>query len=397
MTKTTKMTAMAVSRARAPAELVDTAEYSGLRCSITTSGARFWYRYRDFDTGKLKSVTIGHLGPDMTLARAREVVIDLKQQRANGQTPRLARNSSGGHTVAQAVADYTAALQSRRTPKGVANAAALLKKLTDAHGAMDIAKLGVDAIRTLALDETRKGNNRQAGVLLNEVAAVIDLATLNNHLPIDAGNPVDTVKRLLKAAKVSTSGQRRQRFLTDDELCLWLSWLPSGGFSQGQRTALMISLWTGCRTGEAIGANWSDINLEVGTWGLPDTKTGIPRVIRLPKQALSYLSAVKELSSSAWVCPSSRSGGHLQQKGLTETMWHISKRGGEAPIAQWTPHDIRRTVRTGLSKLGCPREVAEAALGHTKNGVIGIYDLHKYESEVGIWLQQWADHVDSLR
>lgn len=32
-------------------------------------------------------------------------------------------------------------------------------------------------------------------------------------------------------------------------------------------------------------------------------------------------------------------------------------------IPHWTPHDLRRTVRTGLSRLQCPNEVAEAYWG----------------------------------
>ena len=50
----------------------------------------------------------------------------------------------------------------------------------------------------------------------------------------------------------------------------------------------------------------------------------------------------------------------------------------------------------GLARLGCPREIAEAALGHSKAGIVGVYDLHTYEKEVGEWLQKWCDHLDAL-
>ena len=65
-------------------------------------------------------------------------------------------------------------------------------------------------------------------------------------------------------------------------------------------------------------------------------------------------------------------------------------------IEDWSPHDLRRTVRTGLSRLGCPSEVAEAVLGHSRKGIEGTYDLHKYENECAVWLQRWADHLDGL-
>ena len=65
-------------------------------------------------------------------------------------------------------------------------------------------------------------------------------------------------------------------------------------------------------------------------------------------------------------------------------------------IPYWTLHDLRRTVRTGLSRLQCPNEVAEAVLGHKRCGVEGIYNLYKYYAECQKWLQVWADHLDKL-
>jgi hypothetical protein len=47
--------------------------------------------------------------------------------------------------------------------------------------------------------------------------------------------------------------------------------------------------------------------------------------------------------------------------------------------------------------LGCPREVAEAVLGHSAGNIIGTYDLHAYFDEAGAWLQKWNDHLDTLR
>ena len=57
---------------------------------------------------------------------------------------------------------------------------------------------------------------------------------------------------------------------------------------------------------------------------------------------------------------------------------------------------VRTFLRTGLSRLQCPSEVAEAILGHTKKGLIGTYDLHRYTEQSREWLQRWADHLDTL-
>ena len=65
-------------------------------------------------------------------------------------------------------------------------------------------------------------------------------------------------------------------------------------------------------------------------------------------------------------------------------------------MAHWTPHDLRRTVRTGLSRMGCSNEVAGAVLGHSSMGIEGTYDLYKFEPECREWLQKWADYLDIL-
>ncbi|NCA72593.1 MAG: DUF4102 domain-containing protein [Sphingobacteriia bacterium] len=55
----------------------------------------------------------------------------------------------------------------------------------------------------------------------------------------------------------------------------------------------------------------------------------------------------------------------------------------------WTPHDLRRTCRTRLSEIGIAQEVAEKVIGHTAQGVVGVYDQHKYRHEIRAALQAW--------
>ena len=62
----------------------------------------------------------------------------------------------------------------------------------------------------------------------------------------------------------------------------------------------------------------------------------------------------------------------------------------------WTVHDLRRTVATGLAKLGCSRVVQDRILNHVDNSVSAIYDTHRYDNEARVWLQKWADYLDAL-
>jgi integrase len=59
-------------------------------------------------------------------------------------------------------------------------------------------------------------------------------------------------------------------------------------------------------------------------------------------------------------------------------------------------HDLRRTHRTLLSRIGTPFEVAEAILGHKAMGVAAVYDRHSYEAEKGIALDRLAATIQQI-
>jgi integrase len=70
-----------------------------------------------------------------------------------------------------------------------------------------------------------------------------------------------------------------------------------------------------------------------------------------------------------------------------------------AGVTDWTLHDIRRTVASGLQRLGVRLEVTEAVLNHRSGsmaGIVGVYQRHDYAAEKRDALARWADYVDAL-
>jgi integrase len=65
-------------------------------------------------------------------------------------------------------------------------------------------------------------------------------------------------------------------------------------------------------------------------------------------------------------------------------------------IPHWTPHDLRRTARTGMARLGVPETVAERVINHMPDGTVKVYDLHTYLDEKRDALNKWAAHVESV-
>jgi hypothetical protein len=67
-----------------------------------------------------------------------------------------------------------------------------------------------------------------------------------------------------------------------------------------------------------------------------------------------------------------------------------------APLPHWTIHDLRRTLATGLQRLGVRLEVTEAILNHvggSRSGIAGIYQRHDWATEKRAALDAWATHV----
>jgi hypothetical protein len=62
-------------------------------------------------------------------------------------------------------------------------------------------------------------------------------------------------------------------------------------------------------------------------------------------------------------------------------------------IGDWRVHDLRRTVRTGIDKLGTLPHICEAVLNHLLPKLVRTYNRNTYENEKRKALDTWA-HQD---
>ncbi|MBW9259201.1 MAG: tyrosine-type recombinase/integrase [Candidatus Thiodiazotropha sp. (ex. Lucinisca nassula)] len=402
----------------------DTGENTGLRVKCGATGVKtFFYRYTSPITSKLVQVKIGHF-PETSLAEARLKLHELKQIRRQGRCPRTeAREQQQQEkeqekarvepveklfTVKDLVELYlTQYIEDRKSPNGRIIAGArkpkgqsetrrtlygdAIPKLGEMPANAVTRKAVVDMIMAIV----QRGANVQAGNVLRELSAAYEFAIGLGYFSDEFANPAILAKASLRQAKVKLTHQRGKRVLSDTELATLLKWLPGADYTATQKNVLRFTLWTGCRTGEVCNAAWQDIDLEKQTFHIRESKTGTERYVQLPRQAVEFLTALR-MTTGDYLFPSQKTKLPIQQKQLTEQAWRMRQADTMIKIPTWTPHDLRRSVRTGLSRLQCPNEVAEAALGHSRKGIEGTYDLHRYEAECRQWLQKWADHLDSL-
>lgn len=419
----------------------DIGEYNGLRVTCGKTGLKsFVYRYRSPIDNSLKKITLGNY-PHMSLAEARIELQRLKLLRSQGVCPATQRKEEK-LTLKKNKEDSTAITIKTLTLKDVIDLYLTEviedREITDQRtGAKKIIqgsrtlKGQQEARRTLYVDAVAKLGDRpadglirkdivefikgiidrgaqvQAGRVLSELVAAYDYAIGLDYFPENFANPALLAKSSLKQTRIKLTCNKRTRVLSDSELKHLLFWLPVSGFSKHHKSILMLALWTGARTGEICSAEWKDINFEKATWHLRGTKNGTERFVQLSKQCIEHLKKLPSLNSH-YLFPSFRTGKPIAQKTITEAKWVLrgenrAKNYNFQPhqlwpkdMEDWNPHDLRRTLRTNLSRLRCPTDVAEAVLGHSKKGIEGTYNLHTYEKECAIWLQRWADYLDSL-
>jgi len=405
--------------------LVDSGENTGLRVKCGKTGVKtFIYRYKSPITLKLVQVKIGNY-PETSLAEARLRLQALKGLRRQGRCPRTEsirekeehdrkrkelrkRQEERSFTVEKMIEFYLSekiedrkgsngeVVPGSRKPKGQAEARrTLYRDVVSQIGDVPASSVSRKSVVDLVMNIVNRGANVQAGYVLRELRAAYEYAIAMGKLDNSNYNPAALAAMSLRQAKVRLSPKKGKRVLNDDELSRLLEWLPQSSYTPTQKNVLRLTLWTGCRTGEICGSSWDDFDLSRGILHIRESKTGISRNVQLPNQAQRFLEVLR-LTTGKYPFPSQKTGKPIQQKQLTEQAWRMRRNRTMIDLPRWTPHDLRRSVRTGLARLGCPSEVAEAILGHTQLGVVGIYDLYSYDKESREWLQKWADHLDGL-
>ncbi|MDH3317664.1 MAG: tyrosine-type recombinase/integrase [Gammaproteobacteria bacterium] len=363
--------------------------YSGLRLHCHGRARTWVYRYRSPVDARVRQIRLGRW-PAVSWEIAVARWDDRRRQRDDGNDPQLDRRARVAQAKAQSNAARVARIRDNVTVERV------IERYLDEHVAEEvktekgryqvqwmmrrpIAKLGARPAYSI---ERGDASNFLLGVksdaptlarlLRSRLGQAWDHAIEGRMLPSRHLNPWrDALRGKLKVT-------RRSRYLDDSELAVFLGKVQTLE-NADVRDALLLTLFTATRSGEVIGMDWSAVDLKRGTWTLHTTKADEPRTIRLPRQALAIL---KRRGAGFEISQTALSGALRAAKSFR--------------LRAFTPHDLRRSARTGFSRLGVRDEVAEAALGHVKGGIRGVYDLHAYEREVGEALQKWCDHLGAL-
>lgn len=414
-----------------PGEHLTIPDAPGLRLEISETRRAWTYRYKSPLDGRMRQVKIG-LWPAMSAGAAWAEWEKLRQAREAGRDPAQERRSArqeartateaarvqklaGAYTVERLCADYmTGHIERNRGETSIRLTRGLFTRMLGETANMPAAQLTRSAAWELL--DGHRDKAASAARLRLELAAAWDYALDAGRLPPDTPNWWRLVhKNQLRSEGRTRAGERigtDKRVLSDDEVGELIRWLPN--FSEAVADALALYLWTGVRGGELLAMEVREVTEEADGlwWTLPKKKQKNARHegamdLRVPLVGRAEEIVRRRLAAhpKGFLFPSEGNAGHIVQQTISNRVYqhqpYCPQRPGRGPVPQlpvvhWSPHDLRRTVRTMLAALDCPSDVAEAVLGHMQPGVRGIYNRHSYDRQRREWLTKLDAHLERL-
>jgi integrase len=341
--------------------------YPGLALRISYGGRRAWVCFTR-ENGKLKRVSLG-LYPAVSLAEAREAWRNVRA----GREPR--HHNNDGPTFEEAFEEW---LKRDQSDNRTSNEARRLisKDVLPVLGRRPLSDIGrADLLRVI--DEV----SDRAPVTARRV-----FGRLHRLFKWHVGRGNIAANPLADAPKPGTE-TKRDRVLSDAELKT--VWDAANEWPFG--AAIRLLILTGARRSEIGDLRRYEIDGDTIRLRGERTKNGEPHTIPLSPPARAILDTLPRIHGSDFVFTTT---GDTPISG-----WSVAKRRLPELKEPWTIHDLRRTVATGLQKLGVTLQTIEAVLGHTsgsRSGVVRVYQRHSFDAEKRTALDAWGKHVALL-
>ena len=340
---------------------------AGLYCIVqpVTGRKRFAVRYRA--NGRSTKFT---LPPGIGLAAARAMAADTMLAVSQGKDPAAekqeAKNRTSGaaaSTLAHVVTKYYQDPRVKTLRSAFHTESMLRRNVLPVFGARPIASIKRSELLTLNDELITTRGERTADATLKVLGAVCHWWELRD--------PDETFRSPIVRGMSSYRAHehRRKRVLDDSEIALL--WQATAEPTIYHRLVRFL-LTTGARRGEVSGMRWDELTGDV--WVLPASrdKTGEGIERPLSKLALSILDEVPRVEGNPWVFSlnSRPFNSHPRFKQRLDDQLRFAE--------PFVLHDLRRVVRSLLSRAGIANDISEMCLGHAVQGIRAVYDRFKY-------------------
>lgn len=335
--------------------------------------------------GKRRKMNLGKY-PAMSLKQAREraneKIVEVKKGRDVAKTRRDYRDAP---TMSDLWEEYQKALGRKKKQKAPSTTAEELRKwnklIGPALGTMKVSDVGrpeiIGFLNGIA-DTVPVMANRTQSLLVMILDTALNLDWLTTH-------PMYRLK------SVGGAEESRKRVLSDGEIqALWQAF---DQVNPNARDMFKLGLLTAQRPGEIASMRWSDIDLDEQLWTMAENKTSSVNLVPLSAQAMEILRNRNRETDYVFPSMASKRCKYPYSSCTRPSRLKLTKITG---IENWTAHDLRRTARTIMPRLGIKPHIAERCLNHKQQGVAGVYDRYSYLQEKTVALQKLGNEIDRI-
>ena len=372
------------------------ADGQGLYLEVLASGGKYWrLKYRI--GGKEKRLALG-VFPGVSLAKARTARTAARDQLAQGIDPsaakqerKLARHLAIGTSFEAVALDWFSHWSGPRSER---HANYVLRRLEadvfPVIGNNPIGEVTAPQLLAMAKKIESRGALDIAKRSLQTCGQVFRYAVAHGLIE---RNPAADVKPgdALKPRKKQNYARLDARDLPE-----LLRKIEAYEGTPYTRFALKLMALTFVRTGELIGAQWSEFDLDAAEWRIPGErmKMGTPHIVPLSTQAVEVLRCLHEVrGGSGLLFPGERDHEKpMSNNTLLYALYRMGYRG------RMTGHGFRGIASTVLHERGFRHDVIELQLAHQeRDDVSAAYNHATYLPQRRQMMQAWGDHLDALR
>lgn len=201
---------------------------------------------------------------------------------------------------------------------------------------------------------------------------------LKEALRLELMSPVDYA-RAVDITSVKASKELRGRALSQDEIDSLMTVCFSDRTPAGFRDAALIAILRGAglRRAEVVKLDLKDFK-DDGEIKIRSGKGRVDRTVYLSPGAIALVNdwlEIRTKTPGALLCQVNKSGRVVQQRLTPQAVLFIlQKRGLEAEIEHFSPHDMRRTFVSDLLNVGVDIATVQSLAGHSSTSITARYD-----------------------
>jgi integrase len=369
--------------------------YPGLVLRVSKTGVKSWnYVYRI--NGKPRRMTFGRFGdapPLLTVEAAHEAWRNAYALVQKGQDPASKTPTEGRTDFAGVAAEWLKRDQAHKRTLDVTTKM-LAREVLPKWGDREISEITRRNILDLIDGVADRGTVTMARRIFGSLHRLFVWAKARGIIET---NPMDKLPKPGKAVKRERVLVKKGEKASDPYQELVAVWNGAERLGWPYGPAFQLLILTGARREEIAALRWDELddpaNPTTITLSGDRTKNGEEHTIPLSAPACAILAKAPRFAGGEFVFTS------LGQRPISG--WGRAKDDLDdlSGVEGWRTHDLRRTVATGLQRLGIGLQVTEAVLGHTagsRAGVVGIYQTHDYAREKRAALEAWGRFVTML-